>query len=218
MPTPASQSALNGLRDLTTLQWYVIPLLAIVFYIYTTEIKKARATGNWEAVLAGLTLLGMDFVNETWNGWVFHFTQHSAFWTTPGPTALRTMVGWNIEIIFMFSISGIIYYHTLSSRREDKILGVPNRWFWAVAYAAFCVLVECLLNMGGHLVWEYSWWNRTFKGVWLIFLFGYFHFYVAIIFVLALKRLRTQVMAVSSLYLIAVAANIFGLGIMGWRY
>ena len=218
MPTPASQSALNGLRDLSTLQWYVIPLLAIVFYIYTTEIKKARSSGNWEAVLAGLTLLGMDFINETWNGWVFHFTQYSAFWTTPGPTALRTMVGWNIEIIFMFSISGIIYYHSLSPRREDKILGLPNRWFWAIAYAAFCVFVECLLNMGGHLVWEYPWWNRTFKGVWLIFLFGYLHFYVAIIFVLALKKLRTQVMAVSSLYLIAVAANIFGLGIMGWRY
>lgn len=218
MPTPASQSALNGLRDLTTIQWYIIPLLSIVFYIYATEIKKARTTGNWEAVLAGLTLLGMDFINETWNGWVFHFTQHSAFWTTPGPTALRTMVGWNIEIIFMFSISGLIYYHSLSPRREDKILGLPNRWFWAIAYAAFCVFVECLLNMGGHLVWEYPWWNRSFKGVWLIFLFGYFHFYVAIIVVLALKKLRTQVMAVGSLYLIAIVANIFGLGIMGWRY
>ena len=128
------------------------------------------------------------------------------------------MVGWNIEIIFMFSISGIIYYHTLSPRPEDKILGLPNRWFWAIAYAAFCVFVECLLNMGGLLVWEYPWWNRSFKGVWLIFLFGYFHFYVAIILVLALKRLRTQVLAVCSLYAIAIVANIIGLGLMGWRY
>ena len=31
MPTPASQIALEGLGDLTTLKWYVIPLLAIVF-------------------------------------------------------------------------------------------------------------------------------------------------------------------------------------------
>jgi hypothetical protein len=45
---------------------------------------------------------GVDFFNETWNGWVMHFTQRSAFWTTPGETALRVMVGWNIEIIFMF--------------------------------------------------------------------------------------------------------------------
>ncbi len=32
---------------------------------------------------------------------------------------------------------------------------MPNRWFWAIGYSAFCVFVECLLNMGGHLVWEY---------------------------------------------------------------
>jgi len=48
MPTPASQAALEGLRDLSTLQWYVIPLLAIVFYIYTAEIKKARQSGQLE--------------------------------------------------------------------------------------------------------------------------------------------------------------------------
>ncbi len=33
--TPASQQALEGLRDLSTLKWYVIPLLAIVFHINT---------------------------------------------------------------------------------------------------------------------------------------------------------------------------------------
>ena len=63
MPTPASQMALDGLRDLTTLKWYVIPLLAIVFYIYTAEIQKAKRSGNWDAIYAGLTLFGMDFIN-----------------------------------------------------------------------------------------------------------------------------------------------------------
>ena len=42
MPTEASLRALDGLRDLSTLKWYVIPLLAIVLYIYATELKKAR--------------------------------------------------------------------------------------------------------------------------------------------------------------------------------
>jgi hypothetical protein len=154
MPTQASVAALNGMRDLTMIKWYVIPLLAIVIYIYVTEMKKARQTGNWDAIFAGLTVFGMDFFNETWNGWVFHFTNYSAFWTTPGDTALRTMIGWNIEIMFMFAISGIIYYHTLSEKKEERILGIPNRWFWAVGYSVFCVFVECLLNIGGHLVWE----------------------------------------------------------------
>ena len=82
--TPASEMALQNLRDLTTLKWHVIPLLAVVFYIYTAEIQKARKSGNWDAVLAGLTLFGVDFSNETWNGWVFHLTQRSAMWTAPG--------------------------------------------------------------------------------------------------------------------------------------
>ena len=218
MPTEASLRALEGLRDLSTIEWYVIPLLAIVFYIYTSEIKMARSSGNWDAVFAGLTVFGMDFINETWNGWVFHLTQHSAFWTTPGDSALRTMVGWNIEIMFMFAISGIIYYNTLSDDKAERILGLPNRWFWAIAYAGFCVFVECLLNMGGHLVWEYPWWNRSFSGVWLIFLFGYFHFYVAAIFVLSLKTNLSKALAVSSLYAIATIANVVCLEFLGWVY
>jgi hypothetical protein len=163
--TPASEQALIGLRDLSTLKWYVIPLLAIVFYIYAVEIKKARNTGNWNAVLAGLTIFGMDCINETWNGWVFHLSGHSACWTAPGDTALRTMVGWNIEIIFMFLISGIIYYHTLSEKagaRDSSACRTTGSG--PIAYAAFCVFVECLLNMGGHLVWEYPSLESHFQG------------------------------------------------------
>ncbi|NOX85384.1 MAG: hypothetical protein GXO86_05390, partial [Chlorobi bacterium] len=99
------------------LKWYVIPLLAIVIYIYAKEIKEGRKTGNFDAVFAGLTIFGIDFFNETWNGWVLVLTDRSAFWTTPGDTALRTMVGWNIEIMFMFLLAGIAWYHTLE---EDK--------------------------------------------------------------------------------------------------
>jgi hypothetical protein len=99
-----------------------------------------------------------------------------------------------------------------------RILGIPDRWFWAIGYAAFCVFVEVLLNMGGLLVWEYEWWHRSFIGVWLIFFFGYFHFYVAVIIVLGMKRMRTKLITVGSLYAIVIAANILGLGIFGWVY
>ena len=216
--TQASMEALNGLRDLSMIKWYVIPLLAIVLYIYTLEMKKARETGNWNAIFAGLTVFGMDFINETWNGWVFHFTERSAFWTTPGDTALRTMVGWNIEIIFMFAISGIIYYNTISENREEKVLGIPNWWFWAITYSVFCVFVECLLNYGGQLVWEYSFWNRSFAGVWLIFLFGYLHFYVAALLVIGMKSYKNKIITIGCIYAIPIIANILGLGVFGWVY
>ncbi len=216
--TEATIKALDGLRDLTMLKWYVIPLLAVVFYIYTKEVKDARKTGNWNAVLAGLTIFGVDFFNETWNGWVMHLSGRSAFWTAPGDTALRTMVGWNIEIMFMFLIVGIIYFHTLSETADQKILGIPEKWFWAVGYSAFCVFVECLLNMGGHLVWEYSFWERSFAGVWLIFLIGYFHFFCAAILVISLKKMKHKIATVIVIYSVPVIMNITGLGILGWQY
>ncbi|TNF23837.1 MAG: hypothetical protein EP329_26425 [Deltaproteobacteria bacterium] len=216
--TEATQRALEGLRDLHTLQWYVIPLLALVFYIYVTEIKSARRSGNWDAIFAGLTLFGMDFINETWNGWVMVLTERSAFWTAPGPTALRTMVGWNIEIMFMFAISGVIFYHSLSEDRRERILGLPNRWFWAIGYSAFCVFVELGLHAGDLLIWEYDFWNASLGGVWLIFLLGYFHFYVATILVIQLKTNRAKVVAVASLYAVAILMNVFGMGVMGWTY
>ncbi len=216
--TEATLKALDGLRDLSMIKWYVIPLLAIVFYVYAKEIRLARSSGNWNAVLAGLTIFGVDFFNETWNGWVMHLTQRSAFWTTPGDTALRTMVGWNIEIMFMFLLVGIIYYYTLSESTTEKILGIPEKWFWAIGYSVFCVFVECLLNYGGHLVWEYPFWKRTFGGVWLIFLFGYFHFFVAAIIVISLKSLKNKIATVSAIYSVPIVMNVIAFGFLGWNY
>jgi hypothetical protein len=216
--TTATEQALSGLRDLSMIKWYVIPLLAIVFYIYTREIKEARQTKNWNAVLAGLTIFGVDFFNETWNGWVMYLTQRSAFWTTPGDTALRTLVGWNIEIMFMFLIIGIIYYHTLSESKKEKILGIPEKWFWAIGYSAFCVFIECLLNIGGQLVWEYPFWNLSFKGIWLIFFLGYFIFFVAAILVISLKTMKAKLTTVGIIYAVPIIMNILALGGWGWRY
>lgn len=216
--TSASERALEQLRDPKTLEWYVIPLLAIVFYVYVREIKDARRSRSWDAVHAGLTLFGMDFVNETINGWILVLSGRSALWTAPGKTALRTMVGWNIEIMFMFALGGIVFFHTLSEERDARILGLPDRWFWAIAYSAFSVAVELVLNVGGHLVWEYPFWNRSLAGVWLIFLFGYFHFYVATILVLGMKSNARRGVAIGAICAVAIVMNVIGLGVLGWKY
>ncbi len=216
--TEATIQALNGLRDLSMLKWYVIPLLAIVIYIYSKEIKLARKDGNWDAVFCGLAVFGVDFFNETWNGWVMHLSQRSAFWTTPGDTALRTMVGWNIEIMFMFSLVGIIFYNTLSESTREKILGIPEKWFWAVTYSVFCVFVEVLLNIGGHLVWEYPFWMRSFSGVWLIFFIGYFHFFCAAILMIHLKTMKGKLTMLGVVYSVPVIMNIIAVGFLGWVY
>ncbi len=187
-------------------------------YIYTKEIKSARQTGNWNAVFCGLTIFGVDFFNETWNSWVMVLTQRSAFWTAPGDTALRTMVGWNIEIMFMFSLMGIVFYHSFDETQKNRILGIPEHWVWAVGTSVFCVFVECYLNKGGHLVWEYPFWERSFKGVWLIFLIGYFHFFCSAIFVLWLKTNKSKLITIGIIYAVPIIMNVLGLGVFKWRY
>jgi hypothetical protein len=216
--TEASLRALSGLWDFTMLKWYVIPLLAFVFYVYTREVREARSSGNWDALFAGLTLFGADFFNETWNGWVLVLTGRSALWTTPGDTALRTMVGWNIEIMFMFAVSGIIFYNTFSKDPNEKILGLPNRWFWAIGYSLFCVFVEIFLNIGGLLVWEYPFWNRSIGGIWLIIFVGYFWFYAAVILVLKIQKNSKRILAVSLIYAVPVLMNVAARAFLGWRY
>ncbi len=215
--TEATRQALEGLRDLSTLQWYVIPLLAIVFYLYTTEMKKARAGGDWKAILAAAAVFGADFFNESWNGWVLALTGRSALWTAPGPSALRTTVGWNIEIMFMFSILGFIFYHSLSGKPKARILGLPETWFFAVLYTLVCVFVECCLNAAGLLVWEYPFWYRSFGGVWLILLVGYFWFFAWAILAITRKTLKAGVRVAALPYAAAILLNVAAAA-LGWRY
>lgn len=215
--TQATLQALDGLRDLSMMKWYVIPLLSLVFYIYTQEIAKARLTKNWNAVLAGLTVFGLDYFNETWNGWVLWISQHSAVWTTPGPTGFRVTVGWNIEIIFMFLILGIIFYNSLSESKDKKILGIDEKWVLGLFFAAVCVLIECILNKGGQLIWEYSAWQRTFGGVWLIFTVGYFLFFAGAIFVITRKTMKAKIITLAVIFGLPTLMNIIA-AIAGAKY
>ena len=202
-PTDASLEALSRLRELNSeLGWYVIPLLAIVLYIYGVEIKAARDTGNWSTIFAGLTILGLDLINEIWNGLIFAFTNFSAFWTTPGASAYIILIGWNIEIAFMFSIAGIIFAKFLPDEKNKKILGLPNRWAMAIGFTLFCVIVEIFLNWGNYLVWEYPWlhWYNPI----LIFLIGYFYFFVGAFYVYDLPDRKKKARVVGIIYAIGI--------------
>lgn len=58
MPTEFAQQALTILRDASLFQWYVIPLLAIIMYIYSSELRA----GHLNAVFAGLAFWGADWI------------------------------------------------------------------------------------------------------------------------------------------------------------
>jgi hypothetical protein len=210
MPTDASVQALSILRDGSQFQWYVIPLLALTCYVYAVEIERK----NWNVVLAGLAFWGADWFNEIWNSLVFHFTQYAPVWGAPGDTAYLILIGLNIEICFMFFIAGVVFSKTLPSDRTKRILGVPNRAFIAVAGSAFCVIVELFLNGVDALTWDYAWWNA--RAPWLIFLFGYLHFFVIAFWVHDMKSIRTKIATVGGIYAFdAICIVVFGV-ILGW--
>ncbi|MDA8410966.1 MAG: hypothetical protein M0001_11285 [Treponema sp.] len=215
--TDSTLRALSGLRDPSTLQWYVIPLLAIVFYIYATEVSRARASGGWDAIVAGAAVFGADFLNETINSWIMALSGRAALWTTPGPSALKTLVGWNIEIMFMFAILGIIWQRSLSGKPGARLLGLPEGWFFALAYSLVCVVVELVLNAGGLLVWEWAFWNRSPIAVVPIFVLGYLWFFAWAIFATSRPTIHGKAIVAALPYVAAVALNVVA-ALAGLRY
>jgi hypothetical protein len=211
MSTPESvQQALSILRDGSQFQWYVIPLFALVVYVYAAEIEKR----NWNVFFGGLAFWGMDWFNETWNSLILYFTGFAPAWGAPGDTAYLILIGLNIEICFMFAIAGITFCKMLPKDKHLKIFGIPNRLFIAITSAAFCVFVELLLNAVGALTWEWSWWRAAVP--WLIFLFGYLHFFLVAFWVHDLEKVSSKIKVVGVIYAVdAVAILLFG-PILGW--
>lgn len=194
MPTESAQQALENLRDPGNFQWYVIPLFALVVYVYAVEYER----GNWNLFFAGLAFWGMDWFNEIWNALVFHFTDYAPVWGAPADTAYLILIGLNIEIAFMFAIAGITFGKMLPADKDRKILGINNRLAIAIGGSAFCVFVEVLLNRIGVLTWDYSWWDAN--SPWLIFLLGYFTFFVVAFWVHDIERVRRKAVVVGAIF------------------
>lgn len=206
--TDHARAALEHLRDASQFQWYVIPLLLVVVYVYATEVERR----NWNVFFAGLALWGMDWFNEIWNSLVLHFTGRAPVWGATGRSSYQLLVGLNIEICLMFAVMGVAAAKLLPPK-QMRILGMPNRPVFVVANSIACVGVELLLNRAGVLTWDWSWWQADFPI--LILLLGYAPFFVAVAVVHDLPRARTKAVVVSTLFAFdAVCLLVFGS--LGW--
>ena len=202
--------ALSRLRDGSNFQWYVIPLLAFVFYVYTVEAEKR----NWNLILAGLAFWGADWLNEIINGLVLRGTGYAPIWAEPGPTAYLILVGLNIETMFMFAVAGIIWTKMLHPDKEFKYLGIPNRWAVALGGTIFSVFVEYLLNSINALTWDYAWWNRG--APWLILIFGYLWFFVFAFWIYDMQDFEQKLRVVGTIWAVDIIALIVFAGILKW--
>ncbi|MCJ7545215.1 MAG: hypothetical protein MUP30_00080, partial [Deltaproteobacteria bacterium] len=118
------------------------------------------------------------------------------------------------EICFMFAIAGITFAKMLPAKKRLKILGLPNRLFFAITGSIFCVIVEILLNAVSALTWDYSWWRAS--APWLIFLIGYLPFFLVSFWVFDMKSLRKKITAVGVIYAVDIVCLVLFVGILRW--
>ncbi|SHI56900.1 hypothetical protein SAMN02745216_00170 [Desulfatibacillum alkenivorans DSM 16219] len=208
--TPNSQATQAILRDPSNFQWYIIPLLLLVLYVYANEVQHKR----WSVILGGLALWGMDWFNEIWNSLFLHFTNFAPCWGLAKNSCFIILTGLNIEICFMFAIMGIVFLKQLPEDKDMKILGVNNRWFMSVVFSLLAVFVEILLNLAGALVWEWGFWNIKFPV--FIFLLGYFPFFVVAFKVHDMENRKNQIRAVLGILGFDLACLVVFGGVLGW--
>lgn len=205
-PGKGSQEAFAILRDTGMFKWYIIPLFVLVINSYAEEIRR----GNWAGVFAGIAFFLTDAFNEIWNGLFYTATGgYAAIWMCSFPTAFQPLMGWNIEIIFMFLLLGLASTKLLPADKNALVFGrINNRRFYAFIMAWLCVLVEIVLNLWGALVWNYSWWQPEFP--YILFIIGYWPFFEVAFFVYDMESKKKQaIFTCSFAAVLAVAMTVF---------
>jgi hypothetical protein len=197
--------ALSILRKLDHLQGNVIPLLALVVYVYSTEMKNR----NWNGIAAGLALYAVHWLVEIVNAVIQHQSGH-ALWTVPDHTSFLIMVGVGIEISLMFSIAGIIASKVLPDDPSQRFLGVNVRWLVIAGYAALFSILEIPLEMSPHFAWVYPWWGAI-----PVFITVYIPFFAAAVFVHDWPRPRQKRFIGGLFAFDALLILVFG-PILGW--
>ncbi|MBN2284046.1 MAG: hypothetical protein JXO48_09170 [Deltaproteobacteria bacterium] len=200
-----TQQALSILRSGEPFQWYVIPLLALVVYVYFNEASKK----NWKGIAAGLSLYMVHWLAEIINALIQYFSGH-ALWTVPTGTAFLLLVGVGVELSLMFSIAGLVFSKILPEDPKMKILGINNRLLVAVGNAAFFSIFEIFLAKTPAFVWVYPWW-----GAFPVFVTVYIPFFVVSMFCYDWKP-KTQVTVIGTMFAVNAGLMIVCAGLLHW--
>ena len=201
----ATEQALSILRSGQPFQWYVITLLALVFYVYFNEAQKK----NWKGIAAGLSLYMVHWFVEIVNALIQHFSGH-ALWTIPTGTAFLILIGVGVELSLMFSISGLIFSKILPEDPKAKILGINSRFFIALFNAAFFSIFEIFLVKTTCFVWVYPWWGSL-----TVFISVYIPFWGVSMYCYDWQP-KTQIKVIGGMFAVNAAMLIVFAGILKW--
>ena len=182
--------------------WTFIFILAVVFYVYWTEIHNK----NWEAVRAGLALYGVHWLYEICNAIIAAIFGYPLWSVSNDSTTFILLIGVSWELSMMFSLAGIISYKMLPkdrtthyfSRGGDKPRkGIDCRLVGALSMALLFALFESFLagcGDGTKFIWVYKWW-----GVIPVFVTTYIPFFLASNYINDFKP-KTQKILLASLW------------------
>ena len=165
-------------RDTSNFNWTFIFILAVVFYIYWSNIHKKQ----YDFIYAGLALYGVHWLYEICNAVIGHFAGYPLWSVSNESTTFILLVGVCWELSMMFSIAGMISLKMLPEDRSKRYFtkggkkGISCKLVGAIEMALLFALFESFLaGTSNHsFIWVYKWW-----GVLPVFITTYIPFFLA---------------------------------------
>ena len=165
-------------RSTDNFNWTFIFILAVVFYVYWTEIQKK----NWAVVTAGLALYGVHWLYEIGNAVIAHVFGYPLWSVSNESTTFILLIGVCWELSMMFSLAGIISFKMLPEDRTRRYFAkngkgrISCKLLGALEMALLFALVESFLAATSNhsFIWVYKWW-----GVLPVFITTYVPFFLA---------------------------------------
>ena len=167
-----------AVRSTENFNWTFIFILAVVFYVYWSELHKK----NYEAVFAGLALYGVHWLYEICNAIIAHIFGYPLWAVSNESTTFILLVGVCWELSMMFSLAGIISFKMMPQDRtkryfaKDGRKGISCKLVVALEMALLFALFESFLagTTNHSFIWVYKWW-----GVLPVFITTYVPFFLA---------------------------------------
>ena len=201
-------------RSTDNFNWTFIFILAVVFYVYWTEIQKK----NWAVVTAGLALYGVHWLYEIGNAVIAHVFGYPLWSVSNASTTFILLIGVCWELSMMFSLAGIISFKMLPQDRTKRYFakngrgGVSCKLVGALEMALLFALFESFLaGTSNHsFIWVYKWW-----GVLPVFVTTYIPFFLASNYVPDMKPRARRTFLIAEWALVALLlAVLIPLGII----
>ena len=165
-------------RSTENFNWTFIFILAVVFYVYWSEMHKK----NYDMVIAGLALYGVHWLYEIGNAVIAHFAGYPLWSVSNESTTFILLIGVCWELSMMFSLAGIISLKMLPEDRSTRYFakdgkkGIDCKLAGAISMALLFALFESFLAATSNhsFIWVYKWW-----GVLPVFITTYIPFFLA---------------------------------------